>query len=84
MIAPGLTDMRGTTAPRLHLELMCARVLLPGADVDDRGVHARLDRIERRLDMTGTESPRSEPGCRPEPDANASWASRRLSRADAP
>ena len=30
------TEMRGATAPRLHLELMCARVLLPGADVDDR------------------------------------------------
>ena len=41
VIAKGLTDMRGTTAPRLHLELMCARVLLPGADVDERGVHAR-------------------------------------------
>jgi DNA polymerase-3 subunit gamma/tau len=53
VIARGLTDMRGTTAPRLHLELMCARALLPGADVDDRGVHARLDRIERRLDITG-------------------------------
>ena len=51
VIATGLTDMRGTTAPRLHLELMCARVLLPGADVDERGLHARLDRIERRLDM---------------------------------
>ena len=37
VIAQGLTDMRGTTAPRLHLELMCARVLLPGADVDERG-----------------------------------------------
>ncbi len=44
--------MRGTTAPRLHLELMCARVLLPGADVDDRGMHARLDRLERRMGMT--------------------------------
>jgi len=45
--------MRGTTAPRLHLELMCARVLLPGADVDERGVHARLDRLERRLGGAG-------------------------------
>ncbi len=52
VIAAGLTDMRGTTAPRLHLELMCARVLLPGADVDERGVHARLDRIERRLGVS--------------------------------
>jgi DNA polymerase III subunit gamma/tau len=52
VIAAGLTDMRGTTAPRLHLELMCARVLLPGADVDDRGLHARLDRLERRIGIT--------------------------------
>ena len=55
VIATGLTDMRGTTAPQLFLELMCARVLLPGADVDDRGVHARLDRLERRLNMTGAQ-----------------------------
>src|SRR3954452_13151331 len=66
VISTGLTDMRGTTAPRLHLELMCARVLLPGADVDDRGLHARLDRIERRLDMvSGADhlepAPRTEP-----------------------
>ena len=52
VIATGLTEMRGTTAPRLHLELMCARVLLPGADVDDRGLHARLDRLERRVGVS--------------------------------
>ncbi len=57
VIATGLTDMRGTTAPRLHLELMCARVLLPGADVDDRGIHARIDRLERRLGVTGSANP---------------------------
>ena len=56
VIAVGLTEMRGTTAPRLHLELMCARVLLPAADAGDRGVHARLDRLERRLDMTAPEA----------------------------
>lgn len=53
VLAVGLTEMRGTTAPRLHLELMCARVLLPGADVDGRGLHARLDRLER-LTQLGT------------------------------
>jgi DNA polymerase-3 subunit gamma/tau len=53
VIAAGLTEMRGTTAPRLHLELMCARALLPGTDVDDRGIHARLDRLERRIGVTG-------------------------------
>ena len=55
-IATGLTDMRGTTAPRLHLELMCARVMLPGADIDDRGLHARLDRLERRIGVTSSSS----------------------------
>jgi len=49
VIAVGLTEMRGTTAPRLHLELMCARVLLPASDFNDRGLHARVDRLERRL-----------------------------------
>lgn len=57
VIAVGLTEMRGTTAPRLHLELMCARVLLPGADTDGRGLHARLDRLERRLGMPGADAP---------------------------
>jgi DNA polymerase-3 subunit gamma/tau len=63
VIAVGLTEMRGTTAPRLHLELMCARVLLPGADVNDRGLHARLDRLERRMSM-GVPSAAPEPGLR--------------------
>jgi DNA polymerase-3 subunit gamma/tau len=71
VIAQGLTDMRGTTAPRLHLELMCARVLLPGADVDERGVHARLDRIERRLDMTGAASAALPRESAPQPSASA-------------
>jgi len=52
VLSVGLAEMRGTTAPRLHLELMCARVLLPGTDVDDRGVHARLDRLERRIGVS--------------------------------
>ncbi len=51
VIAVGLTEMRGTTAPRLHLELMCARVLLPASDLNDRGLHARVDRLERRLQL---------------------------------
>lgn len=50
IINAGLTEMSGATSPRLQLELMCARVLLPTiAGVD--GYAARLDRMERRLDM---------------------------------
>ena len=54
LVATGLTEMRGATAPRLLLELICARVLLPGADPTTQGVLARLDRIERRASITGT------------------------------
>lgn len=53
IVAAGLTEMRGATAPRLLLELLCARVLLPGADHTSDGVMARLERLERRLDVAG-------------------------------
>nr|WP_246283657.1 DNA polymerase III subunit gamma and tau [Nocardioides perillae] len=53
LVAAGLTEMRGATAPRLLLELVCARVLLPGADDTDDGVLARLDRLEKRLAIPG-------------------------------
>ena len=59
IVAAGLTEMRGATAPRLLLELLCARVLLPGADHTSDGVMARLERLERRLDVTGTPAPTS-------------------------
>lgn len=48
IVSEGLTQMRGATAPRLLLELICARVLLPGLDDSQRGMLARLERIERR------------------------------------
>jgi DNA polymerase III subunit gamma/tau len=52
IVNAGLTEMTGTTAPRLQLELICARVLLPGAS-GESGYAARLDRLERRLEMSG-------------------------------
>ncbi|HEV7450845.1 MAG TPA: DNA polymerase III subunit gamma and tau [Pseudonocardiaceae bacterium] len=45
----GLTEMRGATAPRLLLELLCARMLLPAATEGDGAVLHRLERLERRL-----------------------------------
>ena len=48
-----LTEMTGATSPRLHLELLCARILLPSAEQTERGIAARIDRVERRLNYTG-------------------------------
>jgi DNA polymerase-3 subunit gamma/tau len=53
VVSKGLDEIRGATAPRLLLELICARVLLPGADHGSEGVLARLDRLERRLTIAG-------------------------------
>lgn len=49
-----LTEMTGATSPRLHLELLCARLLLPSADDSERGLAARVDRLERNLHFSGT------------------------------
>nr|WP_218842470.1 DNA polymerase III subunit gamma and tau [Nocardioides marinus] len=57
LVAAGLTEMRGATAPRLLLELICARVLLPAADHGTDGLAARLDRLERRMSVTGPPAP---------------------------
>ena len=45
--AEGLTQMRGATAPRLMLELICGRMLLPLGDTSDRGLLIRVERLER-------------------------------------
>ena len=65
VLAAGLVAMRGTTTPRLQLELMCARILLPTTDPGERGLHARLERLERRLDMGG--APVGQAGTVPAP-----------------
>jgi DNA polymerase-3 subunit gamma/tau len=52
VVNAGLTEMTGATAPRLQLELIAARILLPGA-AGEAGYAARLDRLERRLDVGG-------------------------------
>jgi DNA polymerase-3 subunit gamma/tau len=45
--ADGLTEMRGATAPRLILELICGRILLPISDATESGLLARIERLER-------------------------------------
>lgn len=60
--AEGLTQMRGATAPRLMLELICARMLLPVGDNSDRGLLARIERLERAENLApmSNPSPKSE------------------------
>ncbi|MGA7204814.1 MAG: DNA polymerase III subunit gamma and tau, partial [Specibacter sp.] len=64
-------EMTGATSPRLHLELLGARLLLPGADASARGMAARLDQMERRLNYGGTPGAASDSSpAAPQPQAS--------------
>ncbi|MGZ8813148.1 MAG: DNA polymerase III subunits gamma/tau [Mycobacterium sp.] len=52
VVHAGLGEMRGATAPRLLLEVVCARLLLPSAHDTESALLQRVERIETRLDMS--------------------------------
>lgn len=49
VVSQALSDMKGATAPRLRLELMAARLLVPAAEDSERGAMARIEQLERAL-----------------------------------
>ncbi|WP_102145792.1 DNA polymerase III subunits gamma/tau [Mycobacterium hubeiense] len=52
VVHAGLGEMRGATAPRLLLEVVCARLLLPSASDTESALLQRIERIETRMDMS--------------------------------
>ncbi|MEU8966370.1 DNA polymerase III subunit gamma and tau [Streptomyces sp. NPDC048491] len=71
LVNAGLTEMRGATSPRLQLELICARVLLPAAYDDERSLQARLDRLERGVNFQTAPAGGPAMGYVPGPEAHA-------------
>ncbi|MBV9844946.1 MAG: DNA polymerase III subunit gamma and tau [Kutzneria sp.] len=61
IVHTGLAEMRGATAPRLLLELLCARMMLPAASESDAAVLQRIERVERHIAMGGSPAGPSEP-----------------------
>jgi len=57
--AEGLTQMRGATAPRLMLELICGRILLPIGDNGESGMLSRIERLERAENIAPMTTSRS-------------------------
>jgi DNA polymerase-3 subunit gamma/tau len=68
VIAEGLTRMNGATSPKLQLELMVAKVLVPAQDSSESGSLARIDRLERRMGLGGN-APAAAPSSTPAPQA---------------
>lgn len=69
LVSEGISDLRGATAPRLQLELLCARLLVPGADDSEAGVLARLVELERSVAGIATGAPTRSFGKPSTPDA---------------
>lgn len=75
IVHTGLAEMRGATAPRLLLELLCARMLLPTVSDNEGAVLQRVERVERRMTIA---SPAD--GAEPEPEAAAPSGKRVFTR----
>lgn len=65
VVSQALSEMKGATAPRLRLELMAARLLVPAAEDSQRGAMARIEQLERAVasgSLASGTSPMSTPG----------------------
>ena len=78
-----LTEMSGATSPKLHLELMCAKVLVPTSDQTEVGSLARLERLERRIGMGEAPTSSNSPTTAAAPVAKAAPAAPPASAASA-
>ncbi|WP_411157395.1 DNA polymerase III subunit gamma and tau [Nocardia terpenica] len=65
LLHEGLGEMRGATAPRLLLEVVCARMLLPSVSDAESATLQRLERVERHLSGTPVPPPATTPSAPP-------------------
>jgi DNA polymerase III subunit gamma/tau len=80
----GLIEMRGATAPRLLVELLCARMLLPAAAATDAAVLQRLEGLERRMTLAPVDAAPAAPAAEPAPDARPTYARPSAQRQETP
>ncbi len=71
IVNDSLTAMSGATSPKLHLELMIARVLVPAADTSEVGSLARIERLERRIGLPSDGAAPAAPATKAAPAAKA-------------
>lgn len=67
VVNAGLTQIKGSTSPRLQLEIIAARLLVPSSDSDPEATLARLEVVERRLAVLSSAPPGTPVPSMPEP-----------------
>jgi DNA polymerase-3 subunit gamma/tau len=83
-VANALTEMSGATSPKLQLELMCAKVLVPASDKTEVGSLARIERLERRMGVAPAAEPVSVPVASPAQSVAAPKVSPAAPRTETP
>jgi DNA polymerase-3 subunit gamma/tau len=83
-VANALTEMSGATSPKLQLELMCAKVLVPASDKTEVGSLARIERLERRMGVAPAAESVSTPVATPAPSVAAPKTVAAAPRAETP
>jgi DNA polymerase-3 subunit gamma/tau len=83
-VANALTEMSGATSPKLQLELMCAKVLVPASDKTEVGSLARIERLERRMGVAPAAEPVSTPVASPAQSVAAPKVAPAAPRAETP
>ncbi len=72
VVNTGLTQVKGSTSPRLQLEILAARLLVPSSDTDPEATLARIEVLERRLAVLSsapaTARPVEVPAAAPPPE----------------
>lgn len=84
VINAALSEMTGATSPRLHLELMVARILVPASDNTQRGALARVERLERRIGIEGDGALPTAAAAAPAPARTAAPVAAATPSADVP
>jgi DNA polymerase-3 subunit gamma/tau len=83
-VANALTEMSGATSPKLQLELMCAKVLVPASDKTEVGSLARIERLERRMGVAPAAESVGAPVATPAQSVAAPKVSPAAPRAETP
>ncbi|MFL0580787.1 DNA polymerase III subunit gamma and tau [Dietzia sp. 179-F 9C3 NHS] len=61
MVHEGMSSMRGATSPRLLLEILCAKLLLPGADDSMAALLQRVEQLEAGTTRPAAAAPAQAP-----------------------
>jgi len=84
IVSTTLGTLKGASSPRLQLELMAARLVIPAADESPSGLRARIDQLEKAMTAGVVATPAPAPARAPTPPPKLSDVAPSTSTTKAP